>query len=157
MGKAPHGVPSPAPFFCYKLPNRSCRWKRLLFFKPQKTMISTLKLPAFHNLIAENFQAPDRNRKYRFKIFTPFCLQQHGFMNMHSQPASCCLLVQGGKTQAVSQKMGKTELSYISSLQPWTSYLLSFCISSPHTSSNNYGPKSCLFFIQQNVFSLFSQ
>lgn len=84
-------------------------------------MISTLKLPAFHNLIAKKFQAPDRNRKYRFKVFTPFCLQQHGFMNMHSQPASCCLLVQGGKTQAVSQKMGEIDLSYISSLQSWAS------------------------------------
>ena len=121
-------------------------------------MISTLKLPAFHNLIAKNFQAPDRNKKYSFKIFTPVCLQQHGFMNMHSQPASCCLLVQGGKTQAVSQKMGEIDLSYISSLQSWSFeflfYLLSFYISSPHASSDNYGPQSCLFFKQQNVFSL---
>lgn len=83
-------------------------------------MTSTLRFPAFHNLIAKVSEAPDRNRKCRFKIFMPFCPQQHGFMNMHIQPVSCCLLV-----QATGHKVGEVDLSYISVLQSWASYLLS--------------------------------
>lgn len=50
MIKAPHGAPT--PFFWYQLPHRPCTWKSLSLFKPEKEMVSPLKLPAFHNLIA---------------------------------------------------------------------------------------------------------